>query len=167
MLRQQHDRDVRIGPISLFTLIIVLCMAVLAVLAFSTGNASLVMAQRQADATTQLYLDETAAQEFVAQVDATLAETRAAGGNGAVGADSVRASLAQMTAAAEEAAKGQVEATASMEGRQIAAEFNCQNGRLLQVTLSIRDDATCRIDKWKMTAVQNEPEPEGRLWTGM
>jgi hypothetical protein len=28
------------------------------------------------------------------------------------------------------------------------------------------DDATYRIDKWEMTAVENEEQPTGNLWTG-
>lgn len=164
---RRRKENVRIGPISIFTLVIVLCLAVLAVLAFSTGNASLVMAQRQADATTQLYLDEAAAQEFVAQADARLAGVRDAGGGQRDATRAVAGSLTQMVEAAEAAVDGHVEATASIDGEVLEAEFNCSNGRMLQVRASILDDATLRIDKWKMTAVQNEPEPDGQLWTGM
>ena len=40
--------NVRIGPISVFALIAVLCLAVLSVLAFSSANAALTLSQRQA-----------------------------------------------------------------------------------------------------------------------
>ena len=53
-MTSHHDsygNDVRIGPISVFTLIIVICLAVLAVLAFTSANATLVTTQRQATAT--------------------------------------------------------------------------------------------------------------------
>ena len=56
------SEDVRMGPVALFTLMATICLAVLAVLALSTANATQALAQRRADATTQLYLDETAAQ---------------------------------------------------------------------------------------------------------
>ena len=78
----QHDDNVRIGPISLFTLIIVICLAVLAVLTFATANATYIMTQRQATATTELYLDEQAAQEFMAGVSDVLQQTRSRGGTG-------------------------------------------------------------------------------------
>ena len=81
---QQPER-VRIGSVSLFALVVIIGLAVLAVLAFSTANASLTMSQRQATATSELYLAETAAQEFVAGVDGVLAGARA-GEEGEAGA---------------------------------------------------------------------------------
>lgn len=68
--------SVRIGPISLFTLIIILCLAVLAVLSLTTARAELSITERQAQTTTETYALETAGQEFVAAVDAALAEGR-------------------------------------------------------------------------------------------
>lgn len=68
--------SVRIGPISLFTLIIILCLAVLAVLSLTTARAELSITERQAQTTTETYVLETAGQEFVAAVDAALAEGR-------------------------------------------------------------------------------------------
>ena len=66
--------SVRIGPISLFTLIIVLCLAVLTVLSVTTSLAELSTTERQAATTTETYQLETAGQQFVADVDAALAE---------------------------------------------------------------------------------------------
>ena len=194
---------VRIGSISIFALMIVICLAVLAVLAFSTATASLTMAQRQATATTELYLDEVAAQEFLAGIDALLAEQRtssalqggtsgaAQGGSssaelvrnewgnvaydenglvivrekGSGNADlaSIEKALPDLCAAAQRAADGKVAASAHPYGNRIAAEFSCQNGRLLNIFVTVRDDSTYRIDRWKMSAVQNEEPPEGQL----
>lgn len=165
--RQQGRADnVRIGPISVFTLIIVLCMAVLAVLSFSTAHASLVMAERQATATDELYADEVAAQEFLAGLDARLAPVRAAKGDAAAGASAVAAGLIDMRDAAQDAAAGQVEVTAGISDTTVTARCECQNGRTLYLAITILDDATYRIDTWKMSAVQNEAQPEGSLWTG-
>ena len=47
--------SVRIGPISLFTLIIVLCLAVLTVLSVTTSLAELSTTERQAATTTETY----------------------------------------------------------------------------------------------------------------
>lgn len=52
--------SVRIGPISLFTLIIILCLAVLAVLSLTTARAELSITERQAQTTTETYALETA-----------------------------------------------------------------------------------------------------------
>ena len=165
-LFSQRAEHVRIGPISILTLIIVLCMAVLSVLTVSTANASLTMAQRRATATTELYLDETAAQAFLAEMDAQLAVVREAGGSGTSGAVMVETMLVPIRDSARAASGGQVEIVASVTGNVVQAEFACANGRVLNIQVTIRDDATYRIDKWKMTAVQNEEPVPGRLWSG-
>lgn len=66
--------SVRIGPISLFTLIIILCLSVLAVLSVTTARAELSITERQAATTSETYGLETAAQTFVAEVDGALAQ---------------------------------------------------------------------------------------------
>ena len=149
---RSHEDRVRIGPISLLTLITVICLAVLAVLAISTAHASLVMAQRQADSVSDMYLNETAAQQFVANVDDALAHG---------GADNVQRVLFSAARDAEDAAGGQVSANASMEGDVVSADFTCVNGRVLSIEVTIRENSTYRIDKWKVTAVQNEEQPPG------
>ena len=60
--------SVRIGPISLFTLIIVLCLAVLTVLSVTTSLAELSTTERQAATTTETYQLESVGQQFVADV---------------------------------------------------------------------------------------------------
>ena len=64
--------SVRIGPISLFTLIIVLCLAVLTALSVTTSLAELSTTERQAATTTETYQLESVGQQFVADVDAAL-----------------------------------------------------------------------------------------------
>ncbi len=168
MAQLQHGRadNVRIGPLSIFTLIVVLCLAVLAVLSFSTAHASMVLAERQATATSELYLDEVAAQEFVSGVDAKLAAVRAGGGGGAEAVQAVSGALIELRNAAQSAASGEVEVTAAMGDDTVTARFECQNGRTLTIAITILPDARYRIDTWKMSAVQNEAQPEGSLWTG-
>ncbi len=73
-----RNRNVGIGPVSLFALIIIVCMATLAMLTVSTAHSSLVLSQRQAEATQELYLSETAAQTFLADLDEML-QTQASG----------------------------------------------------------------------------------------
>lgn len=159
--REDH---VRIGPISVFALIIIVCMAVLAVLTISTAHASLVLSERQALATQELYLDETAAQTFLAEMDARLEQTRGQGAAAALRA--VESDLDEVRASAEEATGGQVSASADVSGQQVSAEFSCENGRTLKIAVTVLGDGTYRIDKWKMTAVENEEQPMGNLYTG-
>jgi len=149
---------VRIGSISVFALVVIICLAVLAVLSLSTANASLIMSQRQADALSQQYLGERAAQEFLAGVDDKLSK----GGN--AGMEVVVTSLDDLCAAAQNAARGRVQANAQVVGDIVTADFTCDSGRVLTVEITVRDDGTYRIDKWKMSAVQNEEPPEGQFY---
>lgn len=70
--RKSHG-SVRMGPVSLFALIIALCLAVMAVLSISTAKATYASTQRLADSTTELYTLEQSGQQFVANIDAALA----------------------------------------------------------------------------------------------
>ena len=62
--------SVRIGPISLFALVIILCLAVMAVLSVTTAQATYAAAERQASFTADTYANERAGQEFAADIDA-------------------------------------------------------------------------------------------------
>ena len=162
----RREDNIRIGPISVITLIIVVCMAVLAVLAASTAHATNVISERQAGATTALYCNERAAQEMVAGIDGVLAESRANGASSAVASAAVESALDGICEKAREAGEGKVDVVAYADGGVVNAEFTCDNTRKLIATITIRDDATYRIDKWKMLAVQDDSPSGGRLWTG-
>lgn len=64
------------GPISLTSLVIVLCLAVMCVLTVATAHAIELAAARQMSATTDIYACESAGQEFLANVDSVLAQVR-------------------------------------------------------------------------------------------
>ncbi|NCA31622.1 S4A5 electrogenic sodium bicarbonate cotransporter 4 [Adlercreutzia muris] len=92
--------SVRIGPISLFTLIIILCLAVLAVLSVTTARAELSVTERQAATTTETYQLEVRGQEFLAAVDGSLAT------GGAAALEAVLADYGVETTAAAPGADG-------------------------------------------------------------
>ena len=163
-----REENVRIGPISVFALIIIICMAVMAVLTISTAHASLILSQRQAQATHELYLDETAAQTFVAEMDDHLEEARSSASSaaGAAGARNIETNLVAIRDRARNATDDEVEIVASMNGQRLYAEFSCAGGRTLNIIVTILPDGTYRIDKWKMSAVENEEQPMGTLFTG-
>ncbi len=165
-IQTRRGDNVRIGPISIITLIAVICMAVLAVLAASTSHASSTIAARQANASELMYLNEQAAQEFVAGIDEALLPTRSAGGADVAGARAVDAALDSICQDARDAAGGRVACTASVDGTTVNAEFVCENARQLDIAITIRDDATYRIDKWKMSSTQQEAPSGGTLWQG-
>lgn len=110
--------SVRIGPISLFTLIIILCLAVLSVLSLTTARAELSVTERQAATTTETYQLETAAQTFVAEVDGALSSGEAALADvlavyGIVSAEADVAADASTDATADGAAGAMADAAAS------------------------------------------------------
>ena len=146
------------GPLALFTLVTVLCLAVLAVLAVSTANATLTLSQRRASATTQLYLDETAAQTFTAVLDEQLSM-------GAASADAVAAATtaAQDTLPADAPKKLQI-TTDQPDDATFDASFDCGNGRQLDIRLRKEQDGTLSVQKWRFTAVVNEEPAMGTLF---
>lgn len=169
-LRMKSGRadNVRIGPLSIITLIAVLSLAVLAVLTVSTAHASKSIAERQANSTTNFYLDEQVAQEFVAEVDGQLASLRAGGSSSATASSAaavVSSRLDGICADMAAVSGGTVTVTAMVEGDRVLADFTCKDGRTLNVGLLLVDGARYRIDEWKMGAVEEEPQPAGTLWT--
>ena len=107
--------SVRMGPISLFALIIILCLAVMAVLAVTTAQATYALTQRQGTAAAEAYQAETAAQRFMGALDAELAAVHAAD-----------LPPNQTLAAVEQALQGLCEeavaATADADGAPVAIE---------------------------------------------
>lgn len=165
-IQRGRGDNVRIGPISIITLISVICMAVLAVLAVSTSSASAAISQRQADAMQALYADECAGQEFVAGVDDVLAQARMAGSAPQDAARAVERELDGICEKARASADGDISCTASVDGLQVTADFVCDNMRQLHVMLLINNDATLRVEQWKMTSAQQAPQSAGQLWSG-
>lgn len=133
--------SVRIGPISLFTLIIILCLAVLAVLSLTTARAELSITERQAQTTTETYALETAGQEFVAAVDAALAE----GGSSAL--DEVLSTYGVTEAAADaEAVAGASEAAPAagetIEDESVSGATADEGGSLMVIECPAGDPVT-------------------------
>ena len=143
--------SVRIGPISLFTLVIVLCLAVLSVLAVTTAQATYAAAEKQAVFTQDTYANENAAQRFLADVDAALAPVRASGG----GLDAALAALDRM-----------LPENASRAGSSVQATFTTDSGRTLDVELTVTANATYEIASWKATTQWTNDGPGQTLWSG-
>lgn len=162
----RHQENVRIGPISILTLIVVICMAVLAVLSISTAQATEVISHRSAEATTEQYRNERTAQEFVAELDDLLGPLREEGAGTEECLEAVAGSLEELCAAAEERAGGEVSVTADVEGSSVVAEFTGAGMKRLNIAVGIREDGSYRIEKWKASGLQQEAAGEGSLWMG-
>jgi pectate lyase len=155
--------SVRIGPISIFTLIAVICLAVLSVLAVTTASASLNMAKLQASSMTQQYGAENAAQTFLAQVDE---RANAATGSGTDRANAISGSLSTITKSVQSKASDGVTVTASTKDANVNAQFACEDGRVLDISIELHADGSYKIAKWNMTAKRNDAQTEN-LWSGM
>lgn len=136
--------SVRIGPISLFTLVIILCLAVMAVLSATTAQATYSAAEKQALFTNDTYQNEQAAQSAVAVIDAALESVRASGG----GLDEA------------------LPADAQRDGSRVLMTFASPSGRTLDVELTITANATYEISQWKATTQWTNDGPGATLWSG-
>lgn len=165
-IQTRSGDNVRVGPITIITLIVVVCMAVMGVLSISTAQATKTISDRQANATRYLYLDEKAGQEFVAGIDDALETTRIQNGSAAMGAQAVNAVLDDLCESARLAGDGLVSCTASVDGTTVAAEFICEDTRLLDIAVTILDAGTYRIERWKMSSAQRDAQTMGTLWSG-
>lgn len=144
--------SVRIGPISLFTLVIILCLAVMAVLSATTGaRPTYSAAEKQALFTNDTYQNEQAAQSAVAVIDAALEDVRASGGG-----------LDEALAAVDEA----LPADAQRDGSRVLMTFASSSGRTLDVELTITANATYEISQWKATTQWTNDGPGATLWSG-
>lgn len=143
--------SVRIGPISLFTLVIILCLAVMAVLSATTAQATYSAAEKQALFTNDTYQNEQAAQSAVAVIDAALESVRASGGG-----------LDEALAAVDEA----LPADAQRDGSRVLMTFASPSGRTLDVELTITANATYEISQWKATTQWTNDGPGATLWSG-
>lgn len=180
--------SVRIGPISLFTLIIVLCLAVLTVLSVTTSLAELSTTERQAATTTETYQLESVGQQFVADVDAAL--TRGDGALNEVLADYGVQEQSSSTDGSEELVIEDDTVTGEPVGATlvappqprrptarpslsrapataelISATFSMESGRTLAIVLRIQND-TYTIEQWKVTTEWTDDGTGENLWLG-
>lgn len=161
---EQH-RVVHIGPISLFTLVASLGMAVLAVLAVSTSNAMYALADRAALMMTETYLADTYAQRFVAELDGVLADAR---DEGAYAPSYVEERLDEIARAAERNASMDnrgVQIDASMEEGTVTAIIMTPEARKIDLRVNVLEDGTYEIAQWKSTSEIDTTGPEDQLWS--
>ncbi len=149
---------VRIGPLSLLTLVSVLLLAVLAVLCVTTTNAASALSRRQANAAAETYAVDTCGQAVVAAVD----EVIASADEGA--AEAVFADLDAIRARALELADlTGVDLAVTMDGSDVSFTATATDGRTLAGVVSIGKDGYT-ITSWKMTTTQ--PDSQESLWAG-
>lgn len=149
----QAKGTVRIGPVSLLSLTIIVCLAVMAVLAAATAQATYAAADKQARFVNDTYANERAAQDLVSEIDAALASVRASEGSQTEALAAVERTLAARN-------------DAFLNGNQVNASFAADSGRTLDVAVDINSDATYTITHWSATTQWNDTDPDDILWSG-
>ncbi len=158
--------SVRMGPISIFTLVIVICLAVMATLALTTARADAALAERQASFTSDDYANERLGQAFLAEADATLASARATGLGPAEAASALAGELDSLTArAADAAAANGHTLQAQANGNAISVRIDAPSGRTLAIGLAVTDDGGLAISYWKPSTTWTE-DTSDTLWMG-
>ena len=118
-----------------------LCLAVLTVLSVTTSLAELSTTERQAATTTETYQLESVGQQFVADIDAALAEGTL------------------------EDVLQRYSDSAVRDGELISATFSMESGRTLAIVLRIQND-TYTIEQWKVTTEWTDDGTGDNLWLG-
>lgn len=155
---RQHAREretsgsVRMGPVTLISLVIILCLAVLAVLSVNTARANNAQAQRQQEIATSTYSNEFAAQKYLSDVDLALSKAKTA-----------KADKGETMKLVREASPD----AASVEGSTVRVAFATKNGRRLTVEIEIQGNYTYRVIQWTTsTDWDDENTDTGNLWDG-
>lgn len=155
--------NVRIGPISLLTLISVLLLAVLGMLCITTSNAARAMSKRQASAATSTYALESCAQTLLAGMDETV---HANATDAASAAATVSEHLDELKEAAlVESGTKELTIEAKVDGTSVEFSISAKDGRSLSARITFSDDLRYSIDRWKTTTTHTD-ESESLLWSG-
>ena len=152
-----NAKGVRIGPSSLVTLVAALLLAVLAMLCATSAHAQEVMAQRQADSTTEFYAVDACGQRMLAGIDEQLHD-------GATSAAAVYGNIGSVRSNALSAG-GTRGITLATELADDAIEFSvvAPDGRALDAVISIAN-GSYTVNEWKFSTT-NQEQPEITLWS--
>lgn len=158
----QNAKSVRIGPISLLTLISVLLLAVLAMLCVTTSNAADAMSRRQSASVTGTYELESCGQAALAGIDEHL---KGATGNASTAAADIEAVGSSIAADAVATCRDKnLTVDISAQDADIVLTVSDSDGRRLDARVTVSDNLTHSITQWKVTST-HESEQQG-LWSG-
>lgn len=155
--------NMRPGLISLLTVVIITSLSTAAVLTIATSHAMAALSQRQARMTTEGYDAERAAQTFVGLVDEELADARKSETSASALMERLENDANMLLA---KACPQGITATYSVEDTTLTCTFVTENGRMLQTSIEVGDDATYSIASWKLTAAPEIEDNGDTLWTG-
>ena len=120
-----HTGVVRMGPVAIFVLVTVVCVAIMAILSVAVSRADLTLARRQASFMEDDYANETVCQTLYAAVSDLVA-------TGELDAAALEAARAE---AAATDISGETELSAELEGGRVTARAVQPSGRTLEIVL--------------------------------
>ena len=162
---ERRPSTVRMGPISVFALVIILCLAVLGVLSVTSASAGSALAQRQAEFAADDYRNEIVGQSFYAHADDVLAQVRAQGGDAQAASAALEAAMVDIGSAASSDVGVPITLSTSLDGGELEVRIQAQSGRCLDIEFAIQPDATLSVAAWKATTLWTEDATD-HLWTG-
>ncbi|WP_251197581.1 hypothetical protein [Anaerotardibacter muris] len=136
--------SVRVGPVSILVLTIVLCLAVMAVLALTTSRAEESITSRQEASTIEMYANELEGQTFLARLDAALAAS-----------PTVAAALDSLD----------LPEGATFENGVLKVAFEQPGGRRLDIEVSIPNKSGYQVIAWRASTEWNEDDPDVIFWS--
>lgn len=152
----KKTEGLRVGPITLVTLIAALLLAVLAVLCATTANAQATMANRQATSLTEAYAIDSCGQRMVAGIEESLSQ-------GDVVAALTTAKLDAITNNAKAAdGASDLNIESEYDGSTVSFTISAPSGKTLCAKVT-RENASVSIEEWKLTTAQETPQDE--LWS--
>lgn len=167
MASKSHG-SVRIGPLSLLSLIIILCLAVMAVLSLSTAKAELNITRHQSETVRQTYRAQNAGEAFLYFLDLTLSHYRGEDGQLLYSYEAMMMAVENTLDANIAQAAGWfdgIEGEGTITDNRINMAFQADNGRRLDAVVIVNADGTYTVHTWKISTAWST-ESSDTLWSG-
>ena len=143
--------SLRIGPISVFTLVVLISLSVMSVLTITTANASRALAEKQSSIVQESYLNEASAQHLIAQIDTLLQDAQSNGMSRAAALERIQSILPDGSTVSENV---------------ITVFFFSGDRRFLEIEIKVTDDLHYVVNRWR-ASTEWVPDTTGpNLWPG-
>lgn len=152
----KKTEGLRVGPITLVTLIAALLLAVLAMLCATTANAQATMANRQATSLTETYAIDSCGQRMIAGIEESLNQGDVAAALTTAKLDAI----ANNAKTADGASDLNIES--EYDGSTVSFTISAPSGKTLRAKVT-RENASVSVEEWKLTTTQEMPQDE--LWS--
>ncbi len=157
----QQRAGVRIGPLSIATLISVLLIATFSVLCITTANATYTMAEHQATSTTETYQLDACGQKLLAAVNTQIANCTSAAEATKTISENLDALEQQAIQTTDDEA---ITLDAHVNNTTIAFTATMPSGKTLNGIIALNNNGTASVSEWKFSVTQ-QPNEE-TLWSG-